>query len=66
MRMREQSLAIQAGHAYQSVMRARTNCSEAARELREADAAYRLFGRPDREGIELHHAFEAYRWAGWR
>ncbi|MFD0261933.1 hypothetical protein ACFVH7_27125 [Kitasatospora indigofera] len=65
LRMREESLGIQAGHAYEQVMRARTESAGAARKLREAEAEYRLFGRAEREGVESQRAFAALRRAAW-
>ncbi|MEV4559023.1 hypothetical protein AB0K51_18825 [Kitasatospora sp. NPDC049285] len=64
-RMREESLRIQAGHAYGRVMQARRESTEAARKLRKADAEYRAFGRTELEGIELHRSAEARLRAVW-
>ncbi|MFE0461863.1 hypothetical protein ACFW1A_21705 [Kitasatospora sp. NPDC058965] len=64
-RMREAALAVQAGHAYGRVMRARRESAEVARKLREADAEYRAFGRTERERIEVHGLAEARLRAAW-
>ncbi|WP_030237174.1 hypothetical protein [Streptomyces sp. NRRL S-350] len=64
-RMQEESLRVQAGHAYGRVMRARQESAAAARKLREVDAEFRAFGRTELEGIELQRWAEARLRAAW-